>query len=181
MSRVGRKAIDVPEDVKIAIHPDKIEFESAKGKLESPLFPGIQAELAERKLVFSRANDSKEMRTIHGLARSLAQNAVTGLTSGFSKQLEIIGVGYRAKLDKDTLELSLGYSKPILYKIPPGIQVVVEKPTLIAVKGIDKQKVGQVAEEIKRYRRPDPYKLKGIRYVGERLIKKERKAGVTGA
>jgi large subunit ribosomal protein L6 len=121
------------------------------------------------------------MRTIHGLARSLAQNAVIGLTSGFSKQLEIVGVGYRAKLDKDTLELSLGYSKPILYKIPPGIQVVVEKPTLVTVKGIDKQKVGQVAEEIKRYRRPDPYKLNGIRYVGERLIKKERKAGVTGA
>jgi large subunit ribosomal protein L6 len=181
MSRVGRKAIDVPEGVKVAIHADKIEFESAKGKLESPLFPGIQAELEDRRLVFRRADDSQEMRTIHGLARSLAQNAVTGLTSGFSKQLEIVGVGYRAKLEKDTLELSLGYSKPILYQIPPGIQVVVEKPTLITVKGIDKQKVGQVAEEIKRYRRPDPYKLKGVRYVGERLIKKERKAGVTGA
>jgi large subunit ribosomal protein L6 len=181
MSRVGKKAIDVPEGMKVAIHPDKIEFESAKGKLKSPLFPGIQAELEDRKLVFKRADDSREMRTIHGLARSLAQNAVIGLTSGFSKQLEIVGVGYRAKLDKDTLELSLGYSKPILYKIPPGIQVVVEKPTLVTVKGIDKQKVGQVAEEIKRYRRPDPYKLKGIRYVGERLIKKERKAGVTGA
>ncbi|MDH7512757.1 MAG: 50S ribosomal protein L6 [Clostridiales bacterium] len=181
MSRVGRKAIDVPEGVNVSIRTDKIEFESAKGKLESPLFPGIQAELVNRKLVFSRADDSKEMRAIHGLARSLAQNAVAGLASGFCKQLEIVGVGYRAKLDKDTLELSLGYSKPILYKIPPGIQVVVEKPTLITVKGIDKQKVGQVAEEIKRYRRPDPYKLKGIRYVGERLIKKERKAGVTGA
>jgi large subunit ribosomal protein L6 len=181
MSRVGKKAIDVPEGMKVAIHPDKIEFESAKGKLKSPLFPGIQAELENRKLVFKRTDDSKEMRSIHGLARSLAQNAVIGLTSGFSKQLEIVGVGYRAKLDKDTLELSLGYSKPILYKVPPGIQVVVEKPTLVTVKGIDKQKVGQVAEEIKRYRRPDPYKLKGIRYVGERLIKKERKAGVTGA
>jgi large subunit ribosomal protein L6 len=181
MSRVGKKAIDVPEGLKVAIHPDKIEFESAKGKLESPLFPGIQAELQDRKLVLRRGDDSKEARAIHGLARSLAQNAVTGLTSGFSKQLEIVGVGYRVKLDKDTLELSLGYSRPVLYKIPPGIQVIVEKPTLITVKGIDKQKVGQTAEEIKRYRRPDPYKLKGIRYVGERLIKKERKAGVTGA
>lgn len=181
MSRVGRKAVDLPEGVKAEIRSDKIEFESSKGKLESPLFPGIQAELVDRKLVFRRTEESKEMRTVHGLARSLAQNAITGLTSGFSKQLEIVGVGYRAKLDKDTLELSLGYSKPVLYKIPLGIQVVVEKPTLITIKGIDKQKVGQVAEEIKRYRRPDPYKLKGIRYVGERLIKKERKEGVTGA
>jgi large subunit ribosomal protein L6 len=104
-----------------------------------------------------------------------------GVTAGFSKQLEIVGVGYRAKLEKDTLELSLGYSKPVQYKVPKGIQIVVEKPTLITVKGIDKQRVGQVAEEIKRFRLPDPYKLKGVRYVGERLIKKERKAGVAGA
>jgi large subunit ribosomal protein L6 len=95
--------------------------------------------------------------------------------------LEIVGVGYRAKLEKEGLELSLGYSKPVLYKIPAGIQVVVEKPTLITVKGINKQQVGQVAEDIKRFRKPDPYKLKGIRYAGERLIKKERKAGVVSA
>jgi len=113
--------------------------------------------------------------------RSLANNALMGVTVGFSKQLEIVGVGYRAKLEKDGLELSVGYSKPVLYKIPAGIQVLVEKATLITVKGIDKQQVGQVAEEIKRFRRPDPYKLKGIRYVGERLIKKERKAGVASA
>jgi large subunit ribosomal protein L6 len=181
MSRVGRKPIAVPEGVKVKVHTDRVEFESSKGKLESPLFPGIQAKLEDKKLVFTRADDSKMMRTNHGLVRSLANNALLGVTVGFSKQLEIVGVGYRAKLDKDSLELSLGYSKPVLYKIPPGIQVLVEKPTLITVKGIDKQKVGQVAEEIKRFRRPDPYKLKGIRYVGERLIKKERKAGVAGA
>lgn len=181
MSRVGRKAIDVPAAVKVTILEDKIEFESSKGKLESPLFPGIQAKLEDAKLIFTRTEDSKELRTLHGLARSLSQNALTGVTTGFSKQLEIVGVGYRAKLEKDQLELSLGYSKPVLYKIPPGIQVVVEKPTLITVKGINKQQVGQVAEEIKRFRLPDPYKLKGVRYVGERLIKKERKAGVAGA
>jgi large subunit ribosomal protein L6 len=113
--------------------------------------------------------------------RSLANNALLGVTVGFSKQLEIVGVGYRAKLEKEGLELSLGYSKPVLYKIPAGIQVVVEKPTLITVKGINKQQVGQVAEDIKRFRKPDPYKLKGIRYAGERLIKKERKAGVVSA
>jgi large subunit ribosomal protein L6 len=181
MSRVGRKPIDVPDGVKVTILPEKIEFESSKGKLESPLFPGIQAKLEDKKLVFTRAEETKELRTLHGLTRSLAQNAMMGVTAGFSKHLEIVGVGYRAKLDKDTLELSLGYSKPVLYKVPKGIQIVVEKPTLITVKGIDKQQVGQVAEEIKRFRLPDPYKLKGVRYVGERLIKKERKAGVAGA
>jgi large subunit ribosomal protein L6 len=165
----------------VSIHPDRVVFESSKGKLESPLLPGIQARLEDRTLVFSRADDSKVMRTNHGLVRSLANNALLGITVGFSKQLEIVGVGYRAKMEKDGLELNVGYSKPIVYRVPPGIQVVVEKPTLITVKGIDKQRVGQVAEEIKRFRRPDPYKLKGIRYVGERLIKKERKAGVAGA
>jgi large subunit ribosomal protein L6 len=181
MSRVGRKAIEVPDGVKVTILPDKIEIESSKGKLESPLFPGIQAKLEDKKLIFTRAEETKELRTLHGLTRSLAQNALIGVTAGFSKQLEIVGVGYRAKLEKDTLELSLGYSKPVLYKVPKGIQIIVEKPTLITVKGIDKQRVGQVAEEIKRFRLPDPYKLKGVRYVGERLIKKERKAGVAGA
>ncbi len=181
MSRVGRKAIDLPEGVKVTIFADRIEFESTQGKLDSPLFSGIEARVENGQLIFSRRDDSKTMRERHGLARSLAQNAVAGITSGFSKQLEIVGVGYRAKLEKDYLELSLGYSKPVQYKIPPGIQIIVEKPTLITVKGSDKQRVGQVAEEIKRFRKPDPYKLKGIRYVGERLIKKERKAGVAGA
>jgi large subunit ribosomal protein L6 len=181
MSRVGRKAIEVPVGVRVTILEDKIEFESSKGKLESPLFPGIQAKLDDKKLIFTRTEETKEHRALHGLARSLAQNALTGVTKGFSKQLEIVGVGYRAKLEKDNLELSVGYSRPVLYKIPKGIQVIVEKPTLITVKGIDKQQVGQVAEEIKRFRQPDPYKLKGVRFVGERLIKKERKAGVAGA
>jgi large subunit ribosomal protein L6 len=181
MSRVGRKAIEVPDGVKVAIFVDKIEFESSKGKLESPLFPGIQAKLENKKLIFTRAEETQELRALHGLTRSLAQNALIGITAGFSKRLEIVGVGYRAKLEKETLELSLGYSKPVLYKVPKGIQIILEKPTLITVKGIDKQRVGQVAEEIKRFRLPDPYKLKGVRYVGERLIKKERKAGVAGA
>ncbi len=181
MSRVGRKPIAVPESVKVTIHPDKVEFESSKGKLASPLFAGIGARLEDKTLVFTRDEETKEKRTNHGLARSLANNALLGLTVGFSKQLEIVGVGYRAKLEKETLELSLGYSKPVSFKVPAGIQITVDKPTLITVKGIDKQRVGQVAEEIKRFRKPDPYKLKGVRYVGERLIKKERKAGVAGA
>jgi large subunit ribosomal protein L6 len=101
-----------------------------------------------------------------------------GVSAGFSKQLEIVGVGYRAKVDKNRLELNLGYSRPVIYDIPDDIEIVMEKPTLFTIKGIDKQRVGQVSEEIRRFRKPDPYKLKGIRYVGERLIKKERKAAV---
>jgi large subunit ribosomal protein L6 len=147
MSRIGRRPIVVPKEVKVNILSDRIEFESAKGKLDSPLFPGIDAKI--------------------------------GITAGYSKHLEIVGVGYKAKLEKDVLELNLGYSRPILYKVPTGIQVILAKPTLITVKGMDKQQVGQVAEEIKRFRKPDPYKLKGVRFVGEKLIKKERKAGVS--
>lgn len=181
MSRVGKRPILLPEGIKVNVFADRLEFEGKKGKLTSPLFPGIKAQLEDNRLVLTRLDDSKEQRTLHGLSRTLASNAALGVFQGFSKQLEIVGVGYRAKLDKDKIELSLGYSRPIVYKIPKDIEIVLEKPTLITVKGIDKQRVGQVAEDIKRFRKPDPYKLKGIRYVGEQLIKKERKAGVTGA
>jgi len=179
MSRVGKQPIVIPEGVKANILPEKIEFEGPKGKLTSPLFPRIKAQLDDNKLILTRAGDSKELRSFHGLCRSLAHNSVVGVSTGYSKQLEIVGVGYRAKLDKDRLELSLGYSKPVVYKIPEDIEIILEKPTLITIKGIDKQKVGQVSQEIKNFRKPDPYKLKGIRFVGERLRKKERKAGVS--
>lgn len=181
MSRVGKRPIQLPEGIKATILPDHIEFEGKKGKLTSPLFPGIKARLDDRTLVLVRDDDSQKLRALHGLARTLANNAVLGIAKGFSKQLEIVGVGYRARVEKAKLELSLGYSKPVVYNIPEGIEIIAEKPTILTVKGIDKQRVGQVAEEIKRFRRPDPYKLKGIRYVGEVLIKKERKAGVTSA
>ena len=121
---------------------------------------------------------------MNGLFRSATSGfsvgVVTGVSTGFSKQLEIVGVGYRAKLVEKRLEMNLGYSKPVIYEIPDDIEIVLEKPTLITVKGIDKQRVGQESHLIRSYRKPDPYKQKGIRYVGERLIKKERKAGVSG-
>jgi len=180
MSRVGKQPIIIPEGVKVKILPEKIEYEGQKGKLTSPLFPGIKAELQDNRLILKRGAETKEIRSFHGLCRSLAYNAVIGVSAGFAKQLEIVGVGYRAKLDKDKLELSIGYSKPIVYKVPEDIEIVLEKPTVITVKGIDKQRVGQVSQEIKNFRKPDPYKLKGIRFVGERLHKKERKAGVAG-
>lgn len=180
MSRIGKQPIVLPEKVKVNILSQKIEFEGPKGKLTSPLFPRLKANLEDNKLIITRSGDSKELRSFHGLCRSLAHNAVVGVSTGFSKQLEIVGVGYRAKLDKGKLELSIGYSKPVVYKIPEDIEIILEKPTLITIKGIDKQRVGHVSQEIKNFRKPDPYKLKGIRFVGERLRKKERKAGVSG-
>jgi large subunit ribosomal protein L6 len=181
MSRVGKKPIAIPAGVTVTVHPDRIDFEGKKGRLTTPLQPGIVAALEGGSLVFSRSDDSQQARANHGLGRALAHNAVVGVTEGYKKQLEIVGVGYKAKVDKGKLEISLGYSRPILYEIPPGIEIVAEKPTLITVRGIDRQKVGQVADDIKGLRIPDPYKQKGVRYLGERLIKKERKAGVTGA
>ena len=181
MSRVGKKPITVPAGVTVTVHPDRIDFEGKKGKLSSPLMPGIAASLEGTSLAFARSEDTQTARANHGLGRALANNALRGVTEGFSKQLEIVGVGYKAKVDKGKLEISLGYSRPIVYAIPAGIEVVAEKPTLLTVRGIDRQKVGQVADDIKSLRLPDPYKQKGVRYLGERLIKKERKAGVTGA
>jgi large subunit ribosomal protein L6 len=178
MSRVGKEPILLTENIKVHIKGNKIEYEGPKGKNVSPILPGIKAEVKDKQLSFTRRDDSKLQKSYHGLCRSLAFNAVTGISSGFSKQLEIVGIGYKAKLDKNKLELNIGYSKPVAFEIPDGIEIVLEKPTLITVKGIDKQLVGQVAKKIHDLRKPDPYKLKGIRFVGERLIKKERKAGV---
>ncbi len=180
MSKIGRKPIILPENVKVNIRADYIEIEGPKGKLATPLFRGIKAKIEDNKLIFERSNDSKQQKAFHGLARSLANNAVIGVTKGFTKQLEISGVGYKAQLQGKQLILNVGYSHPINYPVPEGIEIKVEKPTLISVSGIDKQKVGQIAAEIRAFRKPDPYKLKGIRYVGEKFKKKERRAGVGG-
>ena len=170
----------IPEGTKVNILSDRIEVEGPKGELTSPLFSGILIQMENDQMVFTRETDSPQHRSLHGLCRTLADNAVVGVSVGFAKELEIVGVGYRAKMDKNKLELSLGYSKPVVYEIPEDIEIVLLKPTLISIKGIDKQRVGQEAHKIRSFRKPDPYKLKGIRYVGEHLIKKERKAGVVG-
>ncbi|MBN2245730.1 MAG: 50S ribosomal protein L6 [Candidatus Aminicenantes bacterium] len=181
MSRVGKQPIKIPEGVKVNILSDRIDFDGPKGKLSSSLLPGIKVEIKEQELVFTRESDSEKLPAYHGLCRSLAYNAAIGVSKGFSKKLEIVGVGYRAKMEKDKLELNLGYSKPVVYEIPEDIEITLEKPTLITVSGINKQRVGQEAHKIKSFRKPDVYKLKGIRYLGEQLFKKERKAGVSGA
>jgi large subunit ribosomal protein L6 len=178
MSRVGQRPIEIPDKVKVDLRSDKIEFKGPKGKNESPLFEGIKPNLKDNVLVFERKRDDNQTASFHGLCRTLAANAVEGVTQGFSKKLEIVGVGFRAKLQKNRLELNLGYSKPVIYNIPEDIEIELENPNTILVKGINKQRVGQEAHKIRSFRKPDSYKLKGIRYSGERLIKKERKAGV---
>ena len=181
MSRVGRKVIVVPAGVKVSVSEAAIEVQGPKGKLTTPVPPGIRFALNGQELSCQRANDERQQRAFHGLARALAQNAIKGVTEGFTRDLDIVGVGYRAAVEGSKVVFALGYSHPVEYAIPEGIKIAVEKQTRVTVSGIDRQKVGQVAAEIRRLRRPDPYKQKGIRYVGEVLKKKAGKAGATGA
>ena len=181
MSRVGKKVIPVPKDVKVSIGPRSLEVQGPKGKLTTPVPPGISFALENGGLSASRQNDERQQRAFHGLARALASNAIKGVTEGFSRELDIVGVGYKAAVEGNRVVLALGYSHPVIYPIPEGIKVAVDKQTHIVVTGIDRQKVGQVAAEIRSLRKPDPYKQKGIRYMGEVLKKKAGKAGATGA
>jgi large subunit ribosomal protein L6 len=180
MSRVGKTPIAVPSGVKVKVSETEIEVEGPRGRLSSPVPPGIRFSLEGSELVCQRSSDERQQRAWHGLARALAMNAVKGVTAGFSRELEIVGVGYRAQVEGKKVVLSLGYSHPVEYPIPEGIKISIERQTRVTVSGIDRQKVGQVAAEIRRLRRPDPYKQKGIRYVGEVLKKKAGKAGATG-
>jgi large subunit ribosomal protein L6 len=181
MSRVGRKPIPIPKDVKVGVSNSRLKVQGPKGQLETPVPPGISFSVEGAELVCKREGDGGQARAYHGLARALAQNAVTGVTSGFSKELDIVGVGYRANVDGNKVVFALGYSHPVEYRIPEGIKITVEKQTHLVVSGIDRQRVGQVAAEIRKLRKPDPYKQKGIRYVGEVLKKKAGKAGATGS
>ena len=181
MSRVGRKVIAVPASVKVSVSEASLEVQGPKGKLSTPVPRGIKFALQGQELSCQRANDERQLRAFHGMARALAQNAIKGVTEGFSKDLDIVGVGYRAQVEGNKVVFALGFSHPVEYPIPEGIKIAVEKQTRVTVSGIDRQKVGQVAAEIRQLRRPDPYKQKGIRYVGEVLKKKAGKAGATGA
>lgn len=175
MSRIGRKPIPVPSGVKVTVQEGRVEVQGPKGKLFLPLPPGIRLEQKDAVLNAVREND--EQRALHGLARALVANAVQGVTQGFKKELDIVGVGYRAEVKAKTVNFSLGYSHPIEFPIPEGIQISVDKQTHLVVNGADKGQVGQVAADIRALRPPDPYKQKGIRIMGERLKKKAGKAG----
>jgi large subunit ribosomal protein L6 len=177
MSRIGRQIIPVTAGVKVAVEPDRVSVNGPKGSLSHRLPSGITARLEGTTLSLQRRDDSKQQRALHGTARALLANAVHGVTNGFSRKLEIHGVGYGAEVKGQTATFKLGYSHPVSFPIPTGVQVVVEK-NVLTVQGYDRQQVGQVAAEIRELRPPDVYKLKGIRYADERLRKK---AGKTGA
>ena len=177
MSRIGKKPIVLPKDVKVQVNGNVVAIQGPKGKVETPLPAGIRLEQKDGTLTAVRENDSQA--AVHGLARALVNNAVEGVTKGWQRELEIVGVGYRAEMKgKGTMVFSLGFSHPIEYPLPTGVDAAVDaKQTRITLNGIDRQKVGQVAAEMRSLRPPDPYKNKGVRYAGERLKKKVGKTG----
>jgi len=177
MSRIGKKPIPIPKGVTVKFEGNTVMVQGPKGKLDTPLPAGIKMEQHDGNLVAIRENDSQA--AVHGLARALVNNAVDGVTKGWTRDLEIVGIGYRAEMKgKGMVVFSLGYSHPIEYPLPTGVDCVVDaKLTKLTLNGIDRQKVGQVAAEMRSLRPPDPYKNKGVRYAGERLKKKVGKTG----
>jgi len=172
MSRIGRMPIVVPKDVKVSFDDTKVEVAGPKGRLSQQLPPRITLSVDGDKVMVRRDGDDRPSRALHGLTRSLIANMMTGVTKGFEKRLEIVGIGFRADVEKSALKLSLGFSHPVLYAIPEGIRVEVEKQTQITVRGIDKQQVGTVAAKLRSIKPPEPYKGKGVRYLGEHIRKK---------
>ena len=177
MSRVGRSPIAVPSGVTVTLSGASVSVKGPQGTLERTLPQGITIAQEGDTLLVSRPDDERHHRALHGLSRSLVANMVSGVTDGFSKELEIVGVGYRANAKgPSSLELALGFSHPVLVDAPAGITFEVPLPTRIIVKGIDKEMVGQVAADIRKLRKPEPYKGKGVRYLGERVLRKAGKA-----
>ena len=180
MSRTGKKPIPLPKGVEIKIDDRLVRIKGPKGALEVSLMPVISAQVADGNFTLERANDERESRAFHGLARALMSNAITGVSDGWSKALDIIGIGYRAEKQGNMVVFNLGYSHPINFEIPNGIDIEVDgKANRITVFGIDRQQVGQVAAEIRGLRPPEPYKGKGVRYAGERIRIKAGKQGAT--
>jgi large subunit ribosomal protein L6 len=178
MSRIGKKPIQIPAGVKVKVAADAIEVQGPKGTLRQPFPSQIAFAVEGQELIAKPTREDKELSKFHGLARSLVANAVTGVTQGFKKELDIVGVGYRAEVKGRQVQFALGYSHPIIFDIPQGIEIAIEKQTHVTVTGIDRQLVGQVAANIRQMRKPDPYQQKGVRYTGEQL---KKKAGKTGA
>jgi large subunit ribosomal protein L6 len=176
MSRIGKKPITIPKGVTAKVVDGAVELQGPKGKLRQTVPPGINFELADGHL--HAKTSGPELGAFHGLARSLIANAVTGVTDGFKRELDIVGVGYRAELKGKQVVFALGYSHAVVFDVPNGIDITIDKQTHITVTGVDRQLVGQVAANIRRLRKPDPYKQKGVRYTGEVL---KKKAGKTGA
>ena len=176
MSRIGKKPIPVPKGVQINLREGLVEVKGPKGQLSQSLPPGVTMVLEDGQIVAS-VGEAREQRKFHGLGRTLVANAVQGVSEGFKRELDIVGVGYRAEVKGRDVHFALGYSHPVVFPLPQGIDVAIEKQTHVTVTGIDKQLVGQVAANMRSLRKPDPYKQKGVRYTGEVLKKKAGKAG----
>jgi large subunit ribosomal protein L6 len=177
MSRIGKKPIALPKGVTVKIGADALDIQGPKGKLTQRIPPGVAFEQVEGQLRAKTVRDDAELGKFHGLARSLVANGVLGVTEGFKRELDIVGVGYRAEVRGKQVVFALGYSHPVVFDVPSGIDIAIEKQTHVTVSGVDRQLVGQVAANIRRLRKPDPYKQKGVRYTGEVLKKKTGKTG----
>ncbi len=177
MSRIGRLPITVPAGVEVTLDGNEVFVKGSKGELSHTVPNPIEVSLDEGTLTVSRPNDERESRSLHGLTRTLISNMIVGVTEGYKKNLEIVGTGYRVQARGSDLEFALGYSHPVAVKAPEGITLTVDSPTKLSVSGINKQRVGEVAATIRKLRRPDPYKGKGIRYAGEIIRRKVGKAG----
>lgn len=180
MSRVGKKPIPLPEKVEVKVDGRTVSVHGPNGGLERDLHPAVTVNVAEGLVSVSPVDDSRESRALWGLSRTLVANMVEGVSQGFAKELEIVGVGYRAELQGKALKLSLGFSRPITYQPPEGVTVEVPSPQAVVVRGIDKEMVGQCAAEIRLLRPPEPYKGKGVRYKNERIRRKVRKGALGG-
>lgn len=172
MSRVGRKPIPIPKGVTVAVEGQAVRVEGPKGKLSRVVPAAVTVSLQDSRLLVQRSSDHRTVRALHGLTRALLANMVQGVTEGFEKKLEIVGIGYRAQLQGKALQLALGYSHPVIFPLPEGIQAEVDKQTSVTIRGTDKELVGQTAAKLRALRKPDPYKGKGIRYVGEMIRRK---------
>lgn len=176
MSRIGRKAIDIPSGVIVECDNGVVWVRGPKGNLSQPINPRLSLKLDNQKIIIERNSNDKKVKALHGLTRTLINNMIIGVTQGFQKGLEIVGIGYRAVLQGRTLTLNLGYSHPINYKAPDGIDLQMSQKNIILVSGTDKQLVGQVAAQIRAFKKPDPYKGKGIKYLTEQVKRKAGKA-----
>jgi large subunit ribosomal protein L6 len=177
MSRIGKKPVPIPKGVNVTLDGSKITVKGPKGELSRSLPGAMLVSMKDNEVVVERPSEENEHKALHGLTRTLVANMIEGVTTGFSKQLEIIGVGYKAEQRPYGLQLSLGFSHPIEYRAPAGIKLTAPQPTQVNIEGANKEMVGQVAAEIRSYRPPEPYKGKGIKYAGEQVRRKAGKAG----
>ena len=179
MSRIGKQPVPIPQGVSVEVGGGQVRVKGPKGMLSERMPAGIRVEVLDGQVSFERADDKKETRAFHGLARALVANMVKGVTKPFAKELEIQGVGYRAEVAGKKMNLSLGFSHPVNVDIPEGISVSVDRNVMLRIEGISRARVGQFAADLRALRPPEPYKGKGIRYVGERVRRKVGKAGAT--